>query len=80
MICRLLLDVFPEADSTSSDISKFYLPGKSVKKLSEDYFYLDMLVLAARTVTEEKYKNTWKNRIHICRTKQELSALETIFI
>lgn len=48
IINRMLLHIFPEADSTTKDLSKIFLPGRNVRLHSGKPFHFDMLVVAAK--------------------------------
>ena len=48
MINRLLLHIFPEADQSTKDLSKIFLPGSNVRLHSGKQFHIDTLVVAAK--------------------------------
>lgn len=64
LINQLLLRVFPEADSSTKDISKMFLPGRNVRLHDGKPFYLDTLIIAARyhcySLAPDS-KSTWVN-------------------
>lgn len=45
---RLLMHIFPEADSTTKDLSKIFLPGRNVRLHGGKPFHFDTLVVAAK--------------------------------
>lgn len=62
IINRLLLHIFPEADSTTKDLSKIFLPGRNVRLHGGKPFHFDKLIVAARShcLAKSKYsKSTW---------------------
>ncbi|MDE7360751.1 MAG: hypothetical protein K2N38_02330 [Oscillospiraceae bacterium] len=62
IINRLLLHIFPEADQTTKDLSKIFLPGSNVRFHSGKTFHLDTLIVATRNYCLNKSKcskSTW---------------------
>lgn len=62
LINRLLLCVFPEADQSTSDLSKMYLPGSNVHIFDESFFYIDSLAVAAETETKRQFSDAWRGK------------------
>lgn len=56
IINRLLLHIFPEADSTTKDLSKIFLPGRDVRLHCGKPFHFDTLVVAAKSFCKA---STW---------------------
>lgn len=64
VINRLLLCVFPEADQSTKDLSKMYLPGENVEYFCDKPFYIDSLAIAAEAVEKELFANSWNYKIN----------------
>lgn len=56
IINRLLLHIFPEADPTTKDLSKIFLPGRNVRLHYGKTFRFDILVVAAKNFCKA---STW---------------------
>lgn len=56
IINRLLMHIFPEADSTTKDLSKIFLPGRNVRFHGGKHFHFDTLVVAAKDLCKA---STW---------------------
>ena len=84
IINRLLLHIFPEADQTTKDLSKIFLPGSNVRFHGGKTFHLDTLIVATRSycLTKSKYsKSTWVDLLKKFRTVYGLVITGTdIFI
>ncbi len=64
IINQMLLRIFPEADPSTKDISKMFLPGANVRLHCGKPFYLDTLIVAAKSFCYSKdtgSKSTWVN-------------------
>lgn len=56
VINKLLLHIFPEADSTTKDLSKIFLPGRNVRLHCGKSFHFDTLAVAAKSFCKT---STW---------------------
>ncbi len=64
IINLMLLHIFPEADGSTKDISKMFLPGRNVRLHCGKPFYLDTLIVAAKSFccsNDTGSKSTWIN-------------------
>lgn len=48
IINKFLLHIFPEADNSTKDLSKMFLPGRNVRLHGGKYFHIDTLVVATK--------------------------------
>lgn len=75
IINQLLLHIFPEADQSTSDLSKMFLPGRNVRRHDGKPFHFDTLVVAARSFCCSKIsgsKSTWVNLLDSLSNKYGL--------
>ncbi len=75
IINQLLLHIFPEADQSTSDLSKMFLPGRNVRFHCDKPFHFDTLIVAARSFCCSKIsgsKSTWVNLLDSLSNKYGL--------
>ncbi len=75
LINRLLLCVYPEADQSTSDLSKMFYPGRNINVLNEEPFYLDTLAMAAETEISRRSQETWRSKLTSIRNKTKVVTI-----
>ncbi len=75
LINRLLLCVYPEADQSTSDISKMFYPGRYANVLNEEPFFFDTLAIAAETEMSRLSQAIWRNKLDSIRNKTKVVTI-----
>lgn len=76
LITHLLYYVFPESDRMCKDLARMFYPGKEVMVHSEEYFFLDELIISAQTIANEKSKDTWNNYLNTVQKETQIVTIK----